>query len=1596
ISLASHAGIPWPSRPFPSFASVHGSVWTWVSPTCKHEIPLDVSGVAKHSGSNVSVLNQSNGDLEYIMNIPLPSPISPIGGITGELGYDIAGPTSDYSTPLTPGSTSMSSVSIGIVCICEVDATRVCVCDELCRCHILERVERLKVGGMDHKKEQRGERSRRRREHRNLASQTVVEYSLIYTFNIDMSSPVKKRQKKELKEKKGKKGNKPDESFSLSKSDIPMLPTKLIPMEVGGRDIVIACLCETNGQVCVYEHRDEKIRAKEKRWEEREQKTATQSTFRGKYGQTTKPISSEREEEEEDDVDEFVCVFKLQSDHYSHLYRASSFASVPAASSLGLLKHSDLLKSHSSRISTSSPPPGSVSIYSSLSASTSSLSTLLATSGYIPPSLVHAFLEDRESVGCVLRYERGCPVLSVGANDSLSSLAGTPQNEREIICVGEVLWIGLHGRNILVVDISVDPWQIIREEERKERIQKREREKIQREKELKKRESEQSAFDNEMLKERRRREEEERLRNEFRDEEDWHDEESSLISDGDESDGTELLQTNELHQSSIASSSEEDEMEVASKLEEKEEDETKEKEQAGNEENGKKKKRKKRRTFAYSFDYETLFKSSIHVHSLASCTLVSPKELHSTHTKRITPSFAPSLPSNVYVSDVVCCWPSVWVLLKEKDEDGFDSEKELAEEKEFLASLGLGKSRASLGSSIERSICDEEGSSFLDLSSIVGLESSADVSQSTAGDGEMSEVFVGGGEVSGIEDSTVSFMEGPREGVRGERERGLGIGGVALGLKRRRFRRLRWKMREKKRASKLKQRSYPSLAVVFSLSEPQSTPRVVFWGSGDCVSMCAPSIPSITTWSVNTAHVLSSLYGERTEEDGMVPVGQGESSSEHGRTSLPVSEDDSIMNHQPTSLVFEEDGAFSPMSIGMYDMGTDLSSQAQQQSRGRGSSSSPFSSQAISTPLPPVLGSSVPIQPFTPLAITTSDGYVRMFDTMGRSLSHLYSSGLSLWSSENERKARREVEICLEEGRRERVRERKEERVKKERKRRILKIGSSSNSSASDSLPSSIISAFSSSLLPSSSHPHVHHPLALLHHLHTNSPLLLTSARTFLGYTPLLLALKHGYKAGVEWILRKGAEIGKREVYGAITFTDLGTLQHSVLSTSLTWCPSPLALAACLSKLASPQCTLSTQKVTLKGETMLHRLVKEKGLIDNSGLKRELLVKWERRRRVIRLAYHLIMSDSNLRSIPDSKSRTPIHTAASVGNLLFIALCVGDRHVLAKNTEGILSMSEVDDLCDILAVSSRRSKFDTAAVVSVPDFHANTALHLAARSSSSSDASSEIVRLLYEYGSPQNPTNMEGLCPIHLAILNNRSGKVVDALLKGGADLSKEDSDGDLPLHKAAASHNIELLFKLLKYYKENPEEVDVNARNAKGETALHLLVSNGIGTTVEEFLSFGVAINIDAQDKQGRTALFRAVSNLRSETERYAHISTVLLKHGADVGIENNNQQTVFNIISPKKEMVMLLIRNISREPTWIRELKRCQVCHNDFSLRRRRHHCRVCGRNACGQCCTKKDVQTLGLSDFWKKDSESKKKGAQYVCHECLGVIEHRMKHK
>ncbi|GKT32526.1 hypothetical protein ADUPG1_006663, partial [Aduncisulcus paluster] len=56
ISLASHAGIPWPSRPFPSFASVHGSVWTWVSPTCKHEIPLDVSGVAKHSGSNVSVL----------------------------------------------------------------------------------------------------------------------------------------------------------------------------------------------------------------------------------------------------------------------------------------------------------------------------------------------------------------------------------------------------------------------------------------------------------------------------------------------------------------------------------------------------------------------------------------------------------------------------------------------------------------------------------------------------------------------------------------------------------------------------------------------------------------------------------------------------------------------------------------------------------------------------------------------------------------------------------------------------------------------------------------------------------------------------------------------------------------------------------------------------------------------------------------------------------------------------------------------------------------------------------------------------------------------------------------------------------------------------------------------------------------------------------------------------------------------------------------------------------------------------------------------------------------------------------------------------
>ena len=77
-----------------------------------------------------------------------------------------------------------------------------------------------------------------------------------------------------------------------------------------------------------------------------------------------------------------------------------------------------------------------------------------------------------------------------------------------------------------------------------------------------------------------------------------------------------------------------------------------------------------------------------------------------------------------------------------------------------------------------------------------------------------------------------------------------------------------------------------------------------------------------------------------------------------------------------------------------------------------------------------------------------------------------------------------------------------------------------------------------------------------------------------------------------------------------------------------------------------------------------------------------------------------------------------------------------------------------------------------------------------------------------------------------------------------------------------------------------------------------------------------------------------------------------------------------------------------------WItdEECKYCMACATEFTMRRRRHHCRKCGRVLCGDCCEKKvrvRIEEENETAKAKEGSEGKEAGEdkrELVCWDCL----------
>ncbi|XP_005102534.2 E3 ubiquitin-protein ligase MIB1 [Aplysia californica] len=118
--------------------------------------------------------------------------------------------------------------------------------------------------------------------------------------------------------------------------------------------------------------------------------------------------------------------------------------------------------------------------------------------------------------------------------------------------------------------------------------------------------------------------------------------------------------------------------------------------------------------------------------------------------------------------------------------------------------------------------------------------------------------------------------------------------------------------------------------------------------------------------------------------------------------------------------------------------------------------------------------------------------------------------------------------------------------------------------------------------------------------------------------------------------------------------------------------------------------------------------------------------------------------------------------------------------------------------------------------------------------------------------------------------------EVIKVLIKHDVNMEVEDKDGDRAVHHAAFGDEpavIELLHR---------GGADLNARNKRRQTPLHIGVNKGHIGVVRSLLDLGSHPSL--QDSEGDTALHDAISKKRDD------MIALLLEHTADITITNNN----------------------------------------------------------------------------------------------------------
>ncbi|XP_013392120.1 uncharacterized protein LOC106160149 isoform X1 [Lingula anatina] len=253
--------------------------------------------------------------------------------------------------------------------------------------------------------------------------------------------------------------------------------------------------------------------------------------------------------------------------------------------------------------------------------------------------------------------------------------------------------------------------------------------------------------------------------------------------------------------------------------------------------------------------------------------------------------------------------------------------------------------------------------------------------------------------------------------------------------------------------------------------------------------------------------------------------------------------------------------------------------------------------------------------------------------------------------------------------------------------------------------------------------------------------------------------------------------------------------------------------------------------------------------------------------------------------VPFPKGRTPLHVASSLGVCDKIALLIEhgvDPAACDGNDNTFLHVAATTGMTEVLR------KFADATGVAKQNIDGDTVMHVACRS-----GEEDCVEALLKF-SKMDAKNNRGERPLHAAIhsqntnpdivkllvnhiITNDTWTLLDEVDNEGntalhfaarqtspevlkylrnLNIKQKNNDGDNPLHVAAINEACPEVFNTMLdiFRTQRGGDIDLNQRNAVGETLFHIVAKKGDVRRIEHLIRIGADLSL--QDADGNTML--------------------------------------------------------------------------------------------------------------------------------------------